>query len=304
MGQPTVDYLNIKRNGGNLTSPVDTGWGAFTAGSGTFDAEDPTTWDRLLIHPFEDSTTFREPISFNTDTYTIELDCTPNSNRGDFVLKKAHGIWDDPNTEYDYTLTDIFDKAWELDDVLDHQIDIDVDLLETTTHTFVGMAVGTEADFVDASTPLFDYKPVLVQVMPEVDITTAAGVINNVDDLHQFIDDEAVWQSLVGDTSTKTVTFSINHSQCNGSDTTEGTGAWVWYKETTMSSEDITWLAGDTSIVLPIDDRFSSGTDTYFLELFIFKGLRSGFDTNDTSFDNPRLDGLSYDRRITFKMLF
>lgn len=306
MGQPTVDYLNIKRNGGNLTSPVDTTWGAFTAGSGTFDAEDPTTWDRLLIHPYEDATTYRDACGFNTDTYTIELDCTPNSNRGDFILKRAYGVWDDLNTEYDYTLEDIFDKAWEVDDVLDHQIDIDADDLETTSHTFVGTAVGTEDDYVAPSTPLFDYKPVLVQVMPKVDITAFHTDLTISENLHNTTDDVAKFTAATEGTPTaKDITFSLEHSHCNGSTSTEGTGAWVWYKDTTYKSEDITWLAGDTSTgALTIDGRSSAGTDTYYLELFQFKGLRSGFDTTDTAADDPRNDGLSYDRRIQIDVTF
>lgn len=300
MGTPTVDYLNIKRNGSNLTSPVDTDWGAFIAGSGTFDAEDPTTWDRILIHPYEDATGEREASGFNTDTYTIELDCTPNTNRGDFILKRAYGTWDDVGSEYIYTLEDIFNKAWELDDILDHQIDIDVDDLEPTSHTYVGTAVGTTDDYVDSTTALHDYKPVLVQVMPKIGISNVSATV--VDKLHEVTNDK-ISLSAASNGGNQTINFSIEHAHCNGSVSTEGIGAWVWYNDTTFVSEDTTWLAGDTTTGdLTLTDPSSAQTEIYYLELFQYEGLRSGFDTNDTAADDPRSDGLSFDRRITVEI--
>jgi len=303
-GTPTLAYNIVKRNGSTLTSPVNAAWGSYN-GSGTFSDTDPATWEQLLIHPYESAGTYRAAPSTNTDYYDIELAATPNVGRGKEIVKRSYGVWNAVGSVYNYSIENIKDIAWPGNDVISHQIDVDVDLLDTTAHTFVFVINGPESDFVDDITALHDYKPVVVQIMPEVDINShTLDSIPTGYKLNETTDDKVRFNATVNN-GPYSIDFMIKHSHCNGSTSTEGVGAWVWYKGGTFKSEDITWGSGTQSTGnLTVDNETVGGTYTYILELFIYNGLKSNFDTNNTSYDNPRIDGLSYDRRIIVDVIY
>jgi len=298
-GTPTILYDVQKRNGTGLNFNISTTWGAFKKGlNATYDVNDTETWLRFLIHPYEAAAgSYRAAAQTNTDYYDFELQAIPDSTRGSEIVKRAYSEWHLTNNDYDYTLEDVSDVAWSVDDVVNHQIDVDVDLLELTSHTFVFIVQGTAADFVSADIPIHDSKPVLVQVMPEVDIS-AHSMDTLIAKLHANVLDKIEFQT-VDNAGINTINFDIKHSHPNGSVSTEGVGAWVWYREAVFVSEDITWGA-DTIATgnLNIADELVPATVNYYLELFQYKGLNSGFDSNDDDAKNPRTNGLAYDRRI------